>query len=461
MTRAVGATSPARRRRQRRDAARFQSPGRIIAAAFGGAIGVGTVLLSLPVATETGRSASLLDAVFTATSAVCVTGLITVDTGTYWSLFGELVILGLIQAGGLGIMTLATLVVVLISRRLGLRARLVAQAQAPTLTAQDVRRVLRNVVLFSLACEAIAAAILSARFAIAYEPHLGSAVYDGIFHAVSAFNNAGFSLNADSLTGYVQDPWVMLTIAAAVIVGGLGFPVVFELARAWRRPKTWSVTTRITLGVTVVLLVVGTVILLLTERQNPATLAALPPGGKLLAGFFTAVMPRTAGFNAIDIAAMRPESLLVTDVLMFIGGGSASTAGGIKVTTFGLLAFVLWAEMRGDSAVDVGHRRVPAGNQRQALAVALLGVGLVAVATFTLMSMTGHSLDLVLFEVISALGTVGLSAGITDDLPDAGTLLLVMLMFVGRVGPLTVASALALRDRGKRYERPEERTIVG
>lgn len=455
MTPSGGGTSPARRRQQRREAARFQHPGRIIAAAFAGAIGAGTILLSLPVATETGLPAPLLDAVFTATSAVCVTGLITVDTGSYWSLFGELVILGLIQAGGLGIMSLATLVVVLISRRLGLRARLVAQAQAPTLTAQDVRRVLRNVLLFSLACEAIAATILSTRFALAYEPHLGAAVYDGIFHAVSAFNNAGFSLNSDSLIGYVQDPWVMLTIAAAVIIGGLGFPVVFELARAWRRPKTWSVTTRITIGVTLVLLVVGTVTLLLTERQNPATLAALPPGGKLLAGFFTAVMPRTAGFNALDIAAMRPESLLVTDVLMFIGGGSASTAGGIKVTTFGLLGFVLWAEMRGDSGVDVGPRRVPAGNQRQALAVALLGVGLVVVATFTLLSLTTHTLDVVAFEVISALGTVGLSTGITDDLPDAGTILLVMLMFVGRVGPLT------LRDRGKRYERPEERTIVG
>jgi trk system potassium uptake protein len=259
----------------------------------------------------------------------------------------------------------------------------------------------------------------------------------------------------------VHDPWVLLTIAGAVIVGGLGFPVVFELARTWRRPRAWSVTTRITLGVTVVLLVAGTVVLLLTEQDNPYTLGPLPPGGKLLAGFFTAVMPRTAGFNAIDIAALRPESLLVTDVLMFIGGGSASTAGGIKVTTFGLLAFVLWAEVRGDPGVDIGPRRVPLANQRQALAVALLGVGLVTVATFILLGLTGYSLDVVAFEVISAVATVGLSTGITGDLPDAGQWLLIMLMFVGRVGPLTFASALALRERGKRYQRPEERTIVG
>jgi trk system potassium uptake protein TrkH len=172
-------------------------------------------------------------------------------------------------------------------------------------------------------------------------------------------------------------------------------------------------------------------------------------------------MTRTAGFNSVDIAAMRPESLFATDLLMFIGGGSAGTAGGIKVTTFGLLAYVIWSEMRGESSVIVGRRRVPAGNQRQALAIALLGIGAVAVSTFTLLALTHHSLDLVLFEVVSAFGTVGLSAGITGDLPPAGVLLLVALMFVGRVGPLTLASALALRERTRRFERPEERTIVG
>ena len=254
---------------------------------------------------------------------------------------------------------------------------------------------------------------------------------------------------------------MLLTVAVAVIVGGLGFPVVFELAHSWRRPRTWSVTTRITVVVTVVLLVVGTIVLTAAERDNPDTLGSLSPNQKLLAGFFTAVMPRTAGFNAIDVAAMTSESWFATVVLMFIGGGSASTAGGIKVTTFGLLAFVLWAEVRGEQGVNVGHRRVPLANQRQALAVVLLGVGLVTVSTFLLLGLTTFSLDRVLFEVVSALGTVGLSTGITDDLSVAGEVLIIVLMFVGRIGPLTLASALALRERAHRYELPEERTIVG
>jgi trk system potassium uptake protein TrkH len=433
----------------------------VIALSFAVAIAVGTLLLSLPIATASGESATLIDAVFTATSAVCVTGLITVDTGSHWSAFGEIVILALIQAGGLGIMTLGTLVVVLLSRRLGLRARLIAQAQSRTLSLQDVRRVVRNIVVFSVVSEAIIAMILSARIMLAHDSDAGAALYEGIFHAISAFNNAGFSTHVDSLVRYVDDPWIMLTVAGAVILGGLGFPVVFELARTWRRPRSWSVTTRITVTTTMILLAVATVVFLIVERDNPETLGPMPPGVKLLAGFFTAVMPRTAGFNAIDIAAMRPESLLLTDALMFIGGGSAGAAGGIKVTTFGLLAVVVWAEMRGETGVDVGPRRVPVGNQREALAVALLGIGLVAVGTFVLLGLTAHSLDLVLFEVVSALGTVGLSAGITADLPDAGKVLLIVLMYVGRIGPLSLFSALALRERGHRYERPEEGTIVG
>jgi trk system potassium uptake protein TrkH len=443
----------------RRSAERFRHPTRTVAGGFGAAVLVGTGLLSLPVATESGQRADVVDALFTATSAVCVTGLVTVDTGGHWSVFGELVILALIQAGGLGIMTLATLFTVLWSRRLALRSRLLAQAETKVLGLHGIRRVVRNIVVFSLAVEGVVALILTVWFARTDD--FGQAVYHGVFHAVSAFNNAGFSLNADSLIGYVDDPVVNLTIAAAVIVGGLGFPVVFELARSWRRPRTWSVLTRITVTLTAALLVAGTLVFTVSERSNPDTFGPLSGPGKLLAGFFHSTMTRTAGFNSVDIAAMRPESLFATDLLMFIGGGSAGTAGGIKVTTFGLLAYVIWSEMRGESSVIVGRRRVPAGNQRQALAIALLGIGAVAVSTFTLLALTHHSLDLVLFEVVSAFGTVGLSAGITGDLPPAGVLLLVALMFVGRVGPLTLASALALRERTRRFERPEERTIVG
>lgn len=442
-------------------ARRFRHPSQVIAGGFGSAVVVGTVLLSLPFATASGRRANLLDALFTATSAVCVTGLTTVDTGGHWSTFGEVVIIGLIQAGGLGIMTLATLLSVLLSRRLGLRRRLLAQAETKTLGLHNVRRVVRNIVVFAVTSEAIVAAVLTARFTTAYHEPFSRGAYDGVFHAVSAFNNAGFSLNSDNLTGYVEDPWINVTVAAAVIVGGLGFPVVFELARSWRRPRLWSVLTRITVAVTAVLIVAGTAVLTSSEFTNPKTLGPLSGPGKLLAGFFAAVQTRTAGFNTIDIDAMRPESLFASDVLMFIGGGSAGTAGGIKVTTFGLLAFVIWSEMRGETHVHVGRRRVPEANQRQALGIALLSIGAVAVATLALLATTPYSLDRVLFEAVSAFATVGLSTGITADLPPEAQILLAGLMFIGRIGPLTVASALALRDRTRRFEFPEETTVVG
>jgi Trk-type K+ transport system membrane component len=253
----------------------FRHPGQGIAGAFGGAIAVGTALLSLPVATAGRETADLLTALFHATSAVSLTGLVTVDTGTYWSGFGQAVILVLIQVGGLGIMTLASLLALLIARRLGLRARLAAQTERKALNASDVRRLVRRVVVFSLASEAVAAVVLTIRFAMTYEEPLATAAYHGVFHAVSAFNNAGFSTNADSLMPYVTDPWISLTIAAAVILGGLGFPVVFELVQSWRRPKGWSVLTRITVLVTLALLALGTVGILLSEHRNPRTLGPL------------------------------------------------------------------------------------------------------------------------------------------------------------------------------------------
>ncbi|MGP3936875.1 TrkH family potassium uptake protein [Nonomuraea sp. KM88] len=440
---------------------RFQHPTRVIVAGFGAAVLIGTALLTLPIATESGESAGWLAALFTSTSAVCVTGLVVVDTASHWSVFGEIVIAGLIQVGGLGIMTLATLFTVLVAGRLGLRVRIFAQAETKTLNMTDVRHVVRRVVVFSLVCEAIAAVILTGRFLLGYGEPFGRAVYLGIFHAISAFNNAGFALWPDSLMRFVADPWICLTIAIAVIVGGLGFPVVFELLRTWRRPRHWSVLTRVTVGVTAVLLVAGMLVFLGTEWRNPETLGALDDPGKLLAAFFTAVMPRTAGFNSIDVAEMYPTSWLATDLLMFIGGGSAGTAGGIKVTTFGMLAFVIWAELRGEREVNIGHRRLPEAAQRQAVSISLVSVTLVAVSTYVLLALTPHTLDQVLFEVVSAFGTVGLSTGITADATPAGHVLLTLLMFIGRIGPLTLGSALALKDRARRYQLPEERVIVG
>ncbi|WP_435054260.1 TrkH family potassium uptake protein [Nonomuraea angiospora] len=440
---------------------RFRHPAQVVAAGFVLAIGIGTVLLALPIATTERAPADWVVALFTATSAVCVTGLVIVDTESHWSVFGEVVIAGLVQVGGLGIMTMATLFTLLVSGRLGLRARIAAQAETKTLSMSDVRRVVRKVVLFSLVCEVVAAVVLTARFAIGYGEPLARAAYLGAFHAVTAFNNAGFALWPDSLMRFVADPWICLTVALAVIVGGLGFPVVFELARTWRHPRKWSVLTRVTVGVSVTLLVLGTLVFLMTEWRNPRTLGALDDPGKLLAAFFAAVMPRSAGFNTLDISQMYPSSWLATDVLMFIGGGSAGTAGGLKVTTFGLLAFVVWAEVRGESRVNIGHRRLPEATQRQAVTITVLGVTLVAASTYVLLALTPHGLDQVLFEVVAAFGTAGLSTGITPSLGVAGHLLLTVLMFIGRIGPLTMGSALALNQRSRHYELPEERVIVG
>jgi trk system potassium uptake protein TrkH len=422
---------------------------------------LGTCLMALPIATESGESAGWVAALFTATSAVCLTGLVLVDTGQHWSMFGELMIALLMQIGGLGIMTLATLFTVLVSGRIGLRARLFAAAETKALSAGDVRRVVRNVALFSLAGEALTAALLTGRFMLGYGEPFGRALYYGVFHGVSAFNNAGFVLWQDNLVRFVSDPWICLTVALAAIVGGLGFPVWFELLRSWRHPRRWSLLTRLTLWVTVTLLVLGTLVLTVTEWANPRTLGPLDDASKLLAGFFAAVQPRSAGFNTIDVGQMYPSSWLVTDMLMFIGGGSASTAGGVKVTTVGLLVFIIWAELRGENQVNIGHRRLPEGAQRQAFALVILMAGLIAMSTYVVLVLTPHTLDRVLFEVVSAAATVGLSTGITADVTPAGHVLLALLMFVGRIGPLTLGSALALKERARRYELPEERVIVG
>jgi trk system potassium uptake protein len=449
------------RRRLRRQSRFLRHPAQVVVAGFATAVLVGTALLALPVARAGEGRATLLEALFTATSAVCVTGLVVVDTASYWSGFGEVVILGLIQVGGFGIMTMASLLGLLISRRLGLRSRLTAAAETKSIGIGDVRGVLRGVATVSLLVEGVLALVLGARFALAYDVAPARAAYLGVFHAVSAFNNAGFALYPDNLMSFVTDAWICLPIAGAVILGGLGFPVLFELRRHARRPSRWSLHTKITLGTTALLLVLGTVFLTASEWTNAATLGRLDVRGRLLAGFFSAVMPRTAGFNSLDIAEMRQGTWLGTDILMFIGGGSAGTAGGIKVTTFAVLFFVIYAEVRGEPAVNVFDRRVDARAQRQALTVALLSVGAVVASTLVLVELTRIPMDEVLFEVVSAFATVGLSTGITADLPPFGQLLLVGLMFLGRLGPITLVSALALRQRARLYHLPEARPIIG
>lgn len=446
---------------RREDGPWLRHPAQVVVVAFALAILVGTALLMLPVARTDAGNAPFIVAIFTSTSAVCVTGLVVVDTPSYWSTFGEVTILALIQVGGFGIMTLASLLGLLIFRRLGLRSRLTAASETKATGLGDVQTVVKGVVAISLLFEAVTAMMLALRFRWGYDAEWGEAAYLGVFHAVSAFNNAGFALYSDSLMGFVSDPWICLPIAFAVIAGGLGFPVWLELYRRFHPTWAWSLHTRMTLSVTAALLVFGTVFVTASEWNNPATLGALSAPDRVLAGFFQAVMPRTAGFNSLDYGQMRDGTLLGTEVMMFIGGGSAGTAGGIKVTTFVLLFFVMFAEVRGEGDVTAFGRRVDPRAIRQALTVALLALGAVVASTLVVLQLTNVSTEDALFEVVSAFATVGLSTGITADLPTAAQLLLALLMFVGRLGPITLVSALALREHGHLHRLPEGRPLIG
>ena len=439
----------------------FRHPAQIVVFGFACAVSLGTVLLLLPISRTGPGGAPFVTALFTSTSGVCVTGLTVVDTPSYWSGFGEAVILVLIQLGGFGIMTFASLLGLLVSRRMGLRTRLTTATETKAVGLGDVRRVVVGVAKVSLLFEAVTAGCLALRFFLGYDEPVGRAIYHGVFHSVSAFNNAGFALYFDNLIGFADDPWICIPISVAVIAGGLGFPVIFELRRELRKPASWSLHTKMTVTVTVALLVLGTVFVTASEWHNSKTLGALDPPGRLLGGFFQAVNPRTAGFNSVDYAHMRESTLLGTTILMFIGGGSAGTAGGIKVTTFILLFFVIYAEVRGERSVHAFDRRLDDRAIRQALTVALLSVAAVVGSTLLLLELTSYATSRVLFEATSAFATVGLSTGITADMPTSGKLVLIALMFVGRLGPTTLVSALVLRERERLYQLPEGRPIIG
>jgi potassium uptake TrkH family protein len=436
-------------------------PVRLVPLAFLVVIIVGAGLLMLPAAHRTEQPEPFLTAMFTSVSAVCVTGLATVDTATFWTPFGQGVIMGLIQVGGFGIMTLATLLALLVRKTIGLRGQLVAQSETHTLNFGDVRSVLFAVARIMVLFEAGTAAILTARFWISYDHNPLTALWHGVFHAVSAFNNAGFALYSDNLIGVAGDPWIIIPICAAIVAGGLGFPVLISLLRGGVRMKDWTVHMRLTIYGSLFLLAAGAALFAAFEWNREQTLGPMPVGGKILASLAGTVFPRTAGFNSIDYGAAEPETLLMTDILMFIGGGSAGTAGGIKVTTFLVLFFAIWNEVRGRDDVTVAHRSISSSSQRQALSVALLGVAAVMAGTLLLLMFTDEPLDKVLFESVSAFATVGLSTGITPNLPPDAQWVLLILMFTGRIGTITVASSLALSSRPRLFQLPEERPVIG
>jgi Trk-type K+ transport system membrane component len=436
-------------------------PARFVVVTFVVAIAVGAGLLLLPFSTASGRSTSVVHAIFMATSAVCVTGLSSVDFATQWTGFGQLVLIVLAQLGGLGFMTMASLIAMVVSQRLGLRMTLATTTERSTLALGDVRRVLRGVALVTLVVEVLTATVLALRFRSRYDYPWDDAVWHGVFHAVSAFNNAGMALYADSFNRFATDPVVTGALMVAIVIGGLGFPVLVDLQvngrRGWRHLTLHS---RLTLAGTGALLGVGWLMVTGFEWGN-RTLAGYGTLEKAWVGLFGAVTPRTAGFHTMFPAEMTDEGLLTTIGLMFVGAGSAGTSGGIKVGTFALLALVVLAELRGDPDVAGFRRRVPTSVQRQAVTVVLLASAACGVVTLALLWLTEFPLHDVAFEAVSAFGTVGLSTGITPDLTTPGHLLVSMMMLLGRVGPVTLGTALILRVRSTRIRHPEEAPLIG
>ena len=439
-------------------------PARVIPAVYLAGIAVGTGLLMLPAATADGeKSAPLIHAAFTAVSALCITGLTTVDTATFWSPLGQFFIMALIQVGGFGIVTLASLLTLVATGRISLQGSLIAGEELRT-GFGSVMRVPKLIATVMLSAEAVTAAVLT----LAFRRHTdgwGSAVWHGIFHSVSAFNNAGFALYSDNLIGFVGDPAIIITICAAIIVGGLGFPVLMEVGRRLfrreRRTARWSAHTRLTILGTISLLVLGAVVFAVAEWNNPRTLGAMPLDHRALAVLAGTVFPRTAGFNHIDYGAASETTIGLYYMLMFIGGGSAGTAGGIKVGTVGIILATVAAELRGENQVVVGSRAIPPAVQRAALAVVILGATVVGLATSFIVVDDRFTLQQVLFETLSAFGTVGLTTGITPLLRPESMVVLMLLMYLGRVGTVSVAAALALRTRHRHYVLPEEQPIVG
>ncbi|MFC1683369.1 TrkH family potassium uptake protein [Candidatus Zixiibacteriota bacterium] len=445
-------------------------PSRTIIFSFLGVIVLGWILLSLPQASRE-APLSLVDSLFTATSATCVTGLIVVDTGSRFTAFGQVVILALVQLGGLGIMTFSSFFLIVMGRRLSIKHRLVIQQSLSQVPRKDMFRLVKYVLGLTLLSEALGALLLYWRFIRIYPSH--QAVYHAIFHSVSAFCNAGFSLYRTSFVGFQDDIWVNLVMIGLIVFGGLGFFAladvnVFGRLAGSRSVRRLSLHTKIVFTVTVILIVTGTLLVLLLEWQN--TLADKCFGVKLLASFFQSVTARTAGFNTLLTDRLTNASLLLVIILMFIGASPGSTGGGIKTSTFGILIALMLARLKGRRNVELFHRTIPLAIVATAISVAALALITVALVTMIL-SVTegglgsdragrGKFLEL-LFETTSAFGTVGLSTGVTPNLTTLGKILISITIFVGRVGPLTLALAVGQRQIGRSFEYPEENVMVG
>ncbi|MCK4259232.1 MAG: Trk family potassium uptake protein [Halanaerobiales bacterium] len=419
---------------------------------------IGTILLSLPIATASGDETSLMDALFTATSATAVTGLIVVNTASHWTVFGKVIIMLLIQIGGFGFMTTSTLVMLLLGKRITLKERLVIQEEMNASNLKGLIDLVRYVVILTLFIEVLGAILLFFKFISMMSPV--QAVFFGFFHSISAFNNAGFDLFGNSLVNFTTDWYVILVITGLFIIGGIGFAVIAEIYNC-RQFRKFSLHTKVVLTISILLIVIGTIVILGLEYNNPDTLGPLSLSGKVAAAYFQGVTPRTAGFNSIPFSKMTRASIFFITILMFIGSSPGSTGGGVKTTTFGTLLFVLWAFTRNRDDVVIFQRRLSHMTIFKALVVVMIGI-LLIIAVVIVLTVTEEMefLDL-FFETVSAFGTVGLSTGITGNLSLIGRFLIILTMFVGRVGPMTLALAIGEQREKVSIRYPEEKMMIG
>lgn len=438
-----------------------------LAGGFALLITVGTVLLALPIARGGGGSADLITALFTATSAVCVTGLVVVNSAEYWSSFGQIVLLFLMVFGGLGIMTAGLVMLAAIGRRITLNQRLIVRDTMGTASLGNVITMGRYVIVFALVTQSIGFVILFARLIFDYS--LGEALWQSLFHSVSAFNNAGFVIfeDSDSLSSFQNDPILLATIGLLIVVGALSFPVVLDLYRR-RRMSRWSLDTRLVIWGTVGMWLLSALVFIVFELTNDRTLGEMSVAAQVGNGVFQAITSRTAGFSTIDFSQTREGTGFLFTFLMFVGGASGSVAGGIKINTVMVLIYAAVASVQGRAHTEVARRELPAEQVGRALAIFMLA-GIAMMTLTTALAFTERAkLDAgafafmdVVFEAVSAFGTVGLSRGITPDVSEPGKVVLTLAMYVGRLGPLTIALGLALHERRAPYRYAQERVRIG
>lgn len=437
------------------------NPSKILVIGFAIVILIGAILLTLPIASEDGEGLPFLDALFTATSATCVTGLVVVDTGDTFSMFGELVILLLIQMGGLGFMTFATFLFTLLGKKISLKDRIILKEAFNAASTVDIVKIVKRIIIFTVIAEGIGGIILSIRFS--FNMSIDQAIYFGFFHSISIFNNAGFDLMGEfkSLSEYVDDPFVVLTVCSLIILGGLGFIVINEIYE-YRVTHKISLHSKVVLSTTLMLIVGASILIFLFEYSNDKTLGPLSFTGKALGALFHGITPRTAGANTLPMADLTHATLFLTIFLMFIGGGSGSTAGGIKVSTFAVLMATALSQLKGREDVVLFKRRIVIQSILKAFTVAMSGIMIVVIVTF-LLSITepGYNFILYLFEATSAFGTVGLSMGLTPELSSTGRVIIIFTMFVGRLGPLTLGFAISKRRKKEAFHYIKGNIMIG